>query len=382
MKALKTTGIVLGVILALLLGLYFSGYGQTLFFAATTTWLKPAGDFDPSAAAPAPDYSKDEYWAALPSLDDPADLVPAGVTAIVQGEGMVDSFFIHPTGYLVNKSWTSPLDPNSGTEENTRFMMANQASALNGCCNVYAPRYREATIFSYFVSEEERDVVHDFAYQDVLRAFEYYLEHHNQGRPFVISSHSQGTHHARRLLREKIDATDLHERLVAAYMIGSVIIPLSPAWFDSMDNIRPCQSATDTGCIVHWDTFGDGGAGIEREADSLCTNPLSWRVDDEKADASLNEGAVPPAGTYNVAFGPADDVPSGDTITALDAPSVGHTWAQCRDGTLFVANQTGTAFGGAGAFGDEANYHMLDYSLFHMNIRNNAILRVRTFLAR
>lgn len=149
-----------------------------------------------------------------------------------------------------------------------------------------------------------------------------------------------------------------------------------------MDNIRPCQSATDTGCIVHWDTFGDGGAGIEREADSLCTNPLSWRVDDEKADASLNEGAVPPAGTYNVAFGPADDVPSGDTITALDAPSVGHTWAQCRDGTLFVANQTGTAFGGAGAFGDEANYHMLDYLLFHMNIRNNAILRVRTFLAR
>jgi hypothetical protein len=110
--------------------------------------------------------------------------------------------------------------------------------------------------------------------------------------------------------------------------------------------------------------------------------PLSWRVDDEMADASLNEGAVPPAGTYNVAFGPADDVPSGDTITALDAPSVGHTWAQCRDGTLFVANQTGTAFGGAGAFGDEANYHMLDYSLFHMNIRNNAILRVRAFLAR
>ncbi len=65
-----------------------------------------------------------------------------------------------------------------------------------------------------------------------------------------------------------------------------------------------------------------------------------------------------PAGTYNLAFGAADDVPTGIPITALDAPIVGHTWAECRDDT---------------------NYHMQDYPLFHMNIRNNSLLRVQRF---
>ena len=31
-------------------------------------------------------------------------------------------------------------------------------------------------------------------------AFQYYLEHYNNGRPFIIASHSQGTYHAKRLI--------------------------------------------------------------------------------------------------------------------------------------------------------------------------------------
>ena len=199
--------------------------------------------------------------------------------------------------------------------------------------------------------------------------------------PFIIASHSQGTHHALRLLQEEIDATRLRSRLVAAYLIGGAIIPVSPEWFASMTTIEPCERAEDLHCVVHWDTMPEGADPMQRAADSLCTNPLTWRVNEERAPAELNEGAVVPEGTYNTAFGSKDDAPTQQTFEALDTPQPGQTWAQCRDGSLFARDQTGTGFAAMGS--DEmGTYHGLDYALFYMNIRNNAKLRVNRYLAR
>ncbi len=379
MKALKITGIGLVLIALTIAGLIISGQGQKLALKAFAAYGKPEGNFRAEDAAQPPNYSQEEFWAALPTKEDPADLVPAGVTAITQGEGEVDTFFIHPTGYLKSASWTSPMDKDSSTEENTSWMMANQASAYNGCCNVYAPRYREATIFSYFIAPEERDEVLSFAYKDVKAAFEYYIEHYNNGRPFIISSHSQGTHHAKRLLKEVIDSSDLHQRLVSAYLIGSVQIPLSPSWFASMENISACKSANDLHCVVHWDTMAEDSDAIERPESSLCTNPLTWKVNEDFAKANLNEGAVIPAGIYNLDFGKSEDNPTGQAFEKLEAPIVHKTGAQCLNGTLFVNSQEGTDFDAMGA-GSSGNYHGLDYALFYMNIHNNAKLRVKAFL--
>ena len=134
------------------------------------------------------------------------------------------------------------MDKDSGTEENTQWMMANQASAFNGCCNIYAPRYRQTNIFAYFGDVAARDRVLGLAFEDVKRSFEYYLAHYNQGRPFIIAGHSQGSHQAKRLLREVIDSSELHRRMIAAYMIGSIVIPVSPSWFDSLSHIGPCAA--------------------------------------------------------------------------------------------------------------------------------------------
>jgi hypothetical protein len=380
MKAIKVTGIVLGILAMVLVGLYLSGYGEQLAWKGFLAYNNPPGRFDPAAAATAPDYSDPVNWAALPGKSDPADLVPTGTDSQEQGQHPVDTFFIHPTGYLRSASWTSPMDPHTGTEENTLWMMANQASAYNGCCNVYAPRYREATILSYFGSEADRDEVLGFAYQDVKRAFNYYLDHYNQGRPFIIASHSQGTHHAMHLLKDVIDASELHERMVAAYIIGSIIIPLPLSWFDSMTHISACQSAEDLHCVVHWDTMPEGMRPLERPEESLCTNPLSWQVNEEMADAWLNEGAVVPEGTYNLAFGRGDDVSTQQVFESLGEPLKAQTWAQCKDGSLFVRDQQGTGFEAMGS-GNMGSYHGLDYALFYMNIHNNAKLRSNRHLA-
>ncbi|MAV27247.1 MAG: hypothetical protein CMQ05_14220 [Gammaproteobacteria bacterium] len=379
MKTLKILSGVVGLLIVITAGLMVSGYGGALFFMAFHSLNKPAGSFDPAMTSPAPDYAQQVNWAALPTMDDPSDLVPEGVVTVEQGNHPTDVFFIHPTGFLTSGSWTSPMDPDSGTEANTQWMMANQASAFNGCCNVYAPRYRESNIFAYFEPDEGREAVMAFAYDDVRRAFEHYIDHHNQGRPFVIASHSQGTHHSMRLLTEVIDTTELHERMVASYLIGSILIPVSPDWFDSLQNIAPCSRADDLHCVVHWDTMPEGGQPMQRSAPSLCTNPLSWRADEEFAERALNEGAVLPVGTFHKAMGRAPDEAAPQVFGTITAPLSEQTSAQCREGSLFAERQTRPEFT-AVITEMTGTYHELDYALFYMNIRNNARLRTQTYL--
>jgi len=376
MKALKIVGMSVMLIALIAIALSVSGLGGRLFFMAFAAYNKPEGTFDPADAVAAPDYSDVENWAALPTTSDYADLVPKGISAGTQGEFPVDVFFIHPTGFLTSGSWTSPMDVDSGTEENTRLMMANQASAFNGCCNVYAPRYRQGNIFAYFGEAQERDRVLGFAYQDVRRAFDYFINHYNQSRPFIIASHSQGTHHALRLLEDVIDPSDLHKRMVAAYLIGSTLIPVSPSWFDAMSNIKPCSQEDDLHCVIHWDSKPEGAPAYERPEPSLCTNPLSWRTDEEIAAASLNKGALPRAGKRNDAMGKAADTPGNQKVIALRKPISALVSAQCKGGTLYVGEPAVSGF----ETDRMGTYHLLEYSLFYMNIHNNAKLRAQGLL--
>ena len=367
-------------LIAIVIGLYVTGLGGRLLMSGIGAIAGPPGDFDPTnVVTPAPDYSLIENWAAHPETSDPADLAPEGVTVPAQGELPIDVFFVHPTGYLTPISWISPMDLDSGTEENINWVMANQASAFNGCCNVYAPRYRQANIFAYLGSEEERERILGFAYQDVKSAFEYYLNNNNNGRPFVLASHSQGTHHSMHLLSDIIDNSDLHERMVAAYLIGAVNIPLSPEWFAEMENIEPCNNASDLGCVIHWDTMPDGGSVVERPAPSVCTNPLVWSLGGEAASVEQHAGIVIPQHSYNLFFSGSEDTAQGKIFNSLAAPILGLTGAQCRDGTLFVERLEDPAFRESGFAG--ASYHLFDYNMFYMNIHENARFRSETFLS-
>ena len=380
MQKRKIFGYSLMGLSAIGVGLWVTGLGARLLMAGISAVAGPPGDFDPAdVTTPAPDYSLIENWAAHPTISDPADLTPEGISAPAQGTLPIDVFYVHPTGYLAPISWISPMDPDSGTEENVEWVMANQASAYNGCCNVFAPRYRQANIFAYFGSEEERDAILGFAYEDVKRAFEYYIENYNNGKPFVLASHSQGTHHSMHLLSEVIDGSDLHERMVAAYIIGAVNIPLSPEWFAGMDNIEPCSSAVDLGCVIHWDTIPEGGPAVARPAPSVCTNPLSWRLDEEAASVEQHAGIVIPQHSYNLFTTGSEDPAQGKIFDALAAPLTGLTGAQCRDGSLFVERLEDPAFLESGFAG--SSYHLFDYNVFYMNIHENARLRANTYLS-
>jgi hypothetical protein len=107
---------------------------------------------------------------------------------------------------------------NKKVDEST---ILNQASIFNGAGRIYAPRYRQAHYFAFVTPfKEDKEAALNLVYNDVKKAFEYYLAHYNQKRPLIIASHSQGTVHATRLMKEYFDGKPLGEKLIAAYIIG------------------------------------------------------------------------------------------------------------------------------------------------------------------
>ena len=84
------------------------------------------------------------------------------------------------------------------------------------------PFYRQAhyRIFvePYAAQGKQAGVI---AYQDVKKAFIHFLENFNESRPIIIASHSQGSIHGKRLLKEFFDGKPLQKKLIAAYLIWS-----------------------------------------------------------------------------------------------------------------------------------------------------------------
>lgn len=368
--------IILGSIILLLAGtaagIYFTG--NTVNVIASL--FGPRKVWDLSKKAPEPNYADATSWAAFPGRDSLALYTPKGVEA-VEGETAVDVFFIHPTGYMNGGDWNSPMNPNSRTEENTKWMLANQASVFNACCNIYAPRYREASFFRYLNAPEDiGQKAMDFAYADVVRAFEYYLAHENKGKPFIIASHSQGSQHAFRLLKEKIDGTNLQASLIAAYIIGTQVTNAEAA---ELKSVKVCNSADETGCFVHWASMGEGGPPPPEMKDLVCVNPLTWRRNGVRAEANQHQGGVPASGVFSSWIW-GDDSPQDVKFEPLGAALPKVTGAECRGGLLYVADLADTVFKPIIIPGK--NYHGLDYPLFHMDIRKNVSDRVKVYLLR
>lgn len=138
----------------------------------------------------APDYSQEKYWSALPFRKDAADVIPGGEQWIDDSLKQVDVFYIYPTVYTSGNTWNSDDNDAAQNKRVDTKPVHYQASVFNASCRVYVPRYRQAILKSFYNKEEGAKAL-DFAYQDVKRAFQYYMEHYNHGRPIIIASHSQ-----------------------------------------------------------------------------------------------------------------------------------------------------------------------------------------------
>ena len=313
-------------------------------------FLEPKHNFVEKPVPAAPEYQNQDHWAALPERQDFADVRVDSLSNDGQKEAAVDVFFVHPTTYVSSEHWNQPLISAATNERTDDWGMRDQASIFNGCCNVYAPRYRQATLFSFQDLEGDGGRALDLAYQDIKTDFEYFLEAFNQDRPFIIAGHSQGSFHVDRLLREEIAGTLLEKMLVAAYPVGFSI--------DGSNGIPVCESAEQTNCQVSWNAnTSDAGIVLGQPGD-ICVNPISWTTGEQIVQPNENKGSISFA--------------NGNT---LDQSIVG---AQCKNGTLLVEETKSERYS-IMPFGP-GNYHYYDYSFYHIDVRDNAILRAKSFL--
>ncbi|NJN51129.1 MAG: DUF3089 domain-containing protein [Gammaproteobacteria bacterium] len=186
--------IVLAIVIVVLAALaYFNR--SSLGFLAMMVMLEPDHAFVDAPAPTAPDYALPKHWAALPTREDLADTLPAADVVDIQTTSPVDVFFVHPTTYYSSATWNQPLDDVTANAITDGAVMRGQASAFNSAGAIYAPRYRQATLYSFMDDSGNGEAALALAYSDVLAAFDYYVEHFNNGRPssWPATARARGT---------------------------------------------------------------------------------------------------------------------------------------------------------------------------------------------
>lgn len=329
-----------------------------LFSLGCQTQKAPQQSFDQVSCPEAPDYSSLTNWAAHPDKEDPADLLPGEKSEDVafqnrQDIAPADVFFIHPTIFFSKKAWNGDVQDEKLNRQTESTTIRHQASIFNGIGRVYAPRYRQMTFGGFLVDESgaaSAKKAIDLAYLDVKAPFEYFLEHENEGRPLIIASHSQGSVHAIRLIREEIENSPLMDRVVVAYLAGW------PVRKDTFKVMPPCTSPDQTGCYASWCSFE---AGYEPESphfyrDAVCVNPITWRTDTVPSQITDHQGVV--MANYKKFYSEKLTAQVHNNVLWVTRPKV--------PGTFVISGH---------------NFHIADFNLFWGNVRSNAQERVENF---
>jgi len=322
-------------------------------------------------------YADRSMWLARPGLikGNPALWLPDDLAE--SDEALPDGkkaavFFIHPTSFLKKDQWNAPLDDKE-SQARARIFLRGQASAFNAMGDVWAPRYRQATLGAFLTDKPEGEQALDAAYQDVLAAFDYFVSEIPGDQSIILAGHSQGSLHLTNLLKDRVAGTPLANRIVAAYVVG---------WPVSVDTDVPemgldiCEAPDQTRCILSWESYAEpadygriidvydrtiGFNGEPRKGSKLlCTNPINGDVGSVAA-ASANLGTLVPN----------EDL-SDASLVAGGVP------ARCDDrGFLLIGDPP--EMGPYALPGN--NYHVYDYSLFWANIRADVQRRMTAFLA-
>ena len=307
-----------------------------------------------------PDYTNPDSWLSL--HESKADTESPKTPAV---------FYIHPTTYRSNENWNEPIRE-SRENKVTQKTALEQASVFFDCCEVFAPFYRQAGISAVYDRTGKGAQAYDFAFEDVNRAFTYFLSE-IEDRPFIIAGHSQGALHTLRLLERRVGETQ-RSRLIAAYVVGNAVPEV--LYDTALDGFQACRGDSDTGCVLSWNAFGENAdtsrfrTGIaqrfasvlppEQDPNIQCNNPINWESKVRSLDKSDHLGGM---------FVNAE-------LNFIETPA-GEIQAVCRDGLLMVGTPIPKAFAGYRLPGD--SLHLAEFVLFHKNISDNAVARAESY---
>lgn len=308
-------------------------------------FIKPPAKFKAEKIPPAPNYAENKAWHKWRMRDE---------------SKATDVFYVHPTTYITGKGWNQDLE-DAHVNWRTRVLPINyQAKTFYDDCRMFIPKYRQAIFYSFVDKKENGKQALDVAYEDVRAAFYYYIEHLNNGRPFIFASHSQGSYHSQKLLAEVLQDPMIKSKLVVAYVVGW---PIKESYVEEHTAIEVCSTSTQTGCLVSWNTErGDPKLSLVQEVAEgeavVCVNPLSWGLDSTYIPKSKNMGAL-----------------QHNKKAKKDELTLFYCGATIENGALKISlppnqSQLQMPMG-------KGNYHLYDYNFFFQNIKQNAKDRIQ-----
>lgn len=225
---------------------------------------------------------------------------------------------------------------------------------ISGQLNYYSPYYRQCSLQS-FENDSLMAVRYPIASGDVKRAFEHYLKHFNNGRPFVLAGFSQGARIVLELMKEMDDTTFC--RMIAAYAIGASI---TPEMVRANPRIVPAQRANDTGVTICYNSVRDVSCAWIGMNNAFAINPVNWRTDSTHATLMTEPSPLLPVSQQ-----------SKDTLSVHLDPATR---------LLIVKGFTATDYM-LPMYGREGNYHTREIWLYRDQLRDNIALRANHFKA-
>jgi len=264
----------------------------TLAVVAKTVLSQNQSAGDKAPAAPN-DYAKAENWLCRPGRHDACDIDLSTTVVAANGKltqeswtanpkAPIDCFYVYPT---VSLDATPNSDMVAGPEELN--VIRAQFARFASQCRPYAPLYRQVTLSALRAFLAGRQVAMDrsLAYNDVLNAWNYYLEHDNQGRGVVLIAHSQGSFVLTDLIKNEIDGKPVQSRLISALLLGTNLpVPRGKDVGGAFKQVPLCHSAQQTGCVITYASFRSEapppansrfGRVAGNEMVSACTNPAA-----------------------------------------------------------------------------------------------------------
>jgi pimeloyl-ACP methyl ester carboxylesterase len=281
-----------------------------------------------------------------------------------------DVFFLYPT------SWRAaygeyPIAGINNTDMRhwANYYLKTRASAFETAGNIYAPFYRQLDA-SFVIAQQSADGIGYFGgvpLTDVAAAFDYYLEHYNKGKPFILVGHSQGSFVMAALIALHLrDRPDVYERMIAAYLIG---MPIPRMVYERFTHMKPAQNADDLGVIISYNTntpVVDGKDPFSYPSNVLI-NPISWVTDESYAPKDASKGGI---------------IVNEDG-SFVRAPNLADAQIDLSTGTL-VANVDREKFSSGAAsrgYFPLGVLHENDIPLYYYDLRANAEKRVKNWFA-
>ena len=276
----------------------------------------------------------------------------------------VDLFYIYPSVCLEgNGEEIAPITDEMKTSANAVF--TKQGMVLSGFTNVYAPYYRQRYLSVVCEDSDELDMMlrSGEPKTDVFAALDYYFENHNNGRPFILASHSQGSGMLKVVLEEYMALhPEYYENMIAAYALG---FSFTEEDYEKYPHMKPATGELDTGVVISWNTEGPDATepSFVILPNSVLINPLNWKTDETPATVEDNYGSL---------------LKDNATQALMMTEGCADATIDLDRGALICTTQT-DYIPAAYSMGDKS-LHGHDWDYYAENIRRNAIKRTKEFL--